>query len=73
MFIDEKMQKICQKHFHENLGSTKSKSPSDFVGSIQFMSPELMDGEIINYKKADVYAFGMTMYSILCDKIPFYD
>ena len=53
-------------------GSTKMKSNNDFVGSIQFISPELMDEEQINYKKADVYAFGMSMYSILCDQIPFY-
>ena len=44
-------------------------NPKYIITSLEvFISPELMNGKKINYKKADVYAFGMTMYSILCDQ-----
>lgn len=44
------------------------------VGSPLFMSPEVIKGKIKNleiYKKADVWAFGITMYILVNNKSPF--
>ena len=56
------------------LSKTKSGSMSSNVGTPQFWAPEVAyasktqkyDGE-----KVDVYSYGMTIYSILYDQIPF--
>ena len=44
------------------------------VGSPLFMSPEVIKGKIKNleiYKKADVWAFGITMYILVNNRTPF--
>ena len=53
--------------------SCKSNSDGGWIGTTNYMAPELMDfsNNNINYKKTDVYAFAMTIYAILYNRIPF--
>ena len=41
------------------------------IGTPAFMAPEVFDGEEYG-KKSDVYSYGMTVWSIYTEKIPFY-
>ena len=49
------------------------KSATGLIGTPAYMSPELLNplSTEISTKKADIYAFGITMYAILYAKVPF--
>ena len=58
------------------LSKTKSSSMNSPVGTVRFCAPEVLQinqlkGETFNGEKADVFSYGMTIYSILNDTIPF--
>ena len=48
-------------------------NPYKFVGTPLFMAPEVFIDNKYDGKKADVYSFGMILYSIIYDEIPFND
>jgi serine/threonine protein kinase len=59
-------------------GSTAVASTDDGtmtcnVGTLQWMSPELMSGDTNYSVKVDVYAYGMLLYEIMCFEPPFAD
>ena len=65
--------KICDFGLAKNISSSKSIT-SNFGGTPLFTAPEVLSGDIHSVEdwiKADCYSFGMTIYSILFDKIPF--
>jgi len=43
------------------------------AGSARWMAPELLLDDIPRNYSSDVYAYGMTLYEVLCGKIPFYE
>lgn len=47
---------------------------SDVVGTQYFQAPECCDPEIKQYsgKAADIWALGVTLYSLLFNKLPFW-
>ena len=58
------------------LSITMQSSMKSFVGTPAFCAPEVLVANGIqsyNGEKADVYSYGMTIYSIIYDEIPFYD
>ena len=64
--------KICDFNLSKN-SITQCKI---FVGTPQFCAPEVLDASTENEydgKKADVFSFGMTLYSIIYDSLPFPD
>ena len=66
---------LCDFGLSKNI-SQSEKLVTRGIGTPLFCAPEVMDlEEVDDYdgKKADIYSFGMTIYSILFDKIPFDD
>ena len=68
---------LLDSNFYPRIGDfgfatiiSSSKSLSTFAGSPSFLAPEVSE-KSYDGKKADVFSFGMTMYSILYDTIPF--
>ena len=62
--------KICD--FNLSTVSSSSKKSETVAGTIAYCAPEVLQSDKkYDAKKADVYSFGMTMYSILYDAIPF--
>ena len=42
------------------------------AGTPNYQAPEILNGKY-DGKKADIFSFGLTLYSILYDSIPFHD
>ena len=64
--------KICD--FNLSKTASLSQKCSTFLGTIEYCAPEVLKSdseEKYNGKKADVYSFGMTLYSIIYDSNPF--
>lgn len=70
---------LIDKHFYPhitNFGLSKfidsghSKSQSKSCGTPIYMAPEVIDGERYD-GKADVYSFGIIMYQIVTDSVPY--
>ncbi|KDQ51910.1 hypothetical protein JAAARDRAFT_184749, partial [Jaapia argillacea MUCL 33604] len=56
-----------RKHSISTAGPTSSRTPQ---GTLRWMAPEQMSRGITN-KMSDVYSFGMTMYELLAEEVPF--
>ncbi|KAG8973426.1 hypothetical protein FRC05_008817 [Tulasnella sp. 425] len=54
------------------LVDTHTASSLQGAGSLRWQSPEILYGASRSFK-SDVYAFGMTVYEIISDKVPFED
>lgn len=55
---------------HSNAENMTTDPGTDFVGTPPFDSPEIYEDNLYS-KASDVYAFGMTVYSLLTKQIPF--
>ena len=44
---------------------------SDYCGTYSYMAPEILNREIYDPFKADIWSFGILIYFILCNKLPF--
>ncbi|KAM9983764.1 hypothetical protein ACTFIY_000498 [Dictyostelium cf. discoideum] len=62
--------KICDFGNSEELGEKESKTNPD--STMNYLPNEVFDGE--GYQKsADVYAFGVSLYEVMVEKIPFHE
>ena len=61
--------KICDFGLAKDISISNSMTSN--IGTPLFAAPEQIAEDEYDGKKADVYSFGMTMYSILHDQIPF--
>jgi serine/threonine protein kinase len=43
----------------------------NLIGTIEYMSPEMINGNIINYKSCDIWSFGIIMYELFHGYTPF--
>ena len=67
--------KICDFGLSKTTGSSQ-KMKTGGVGTLAFCAPEVLmkaDDQKYDGEKADVYSYGMTIYSLLYDQIPFED
>ncbi|KAM9999879.1 hypothetical protein ACTFIZ_008345 [Dictyostelium cf. discoideum] len=66
--INEPCVKICDFGNSQELSEKESKSNLD--STMNYLSNEVFDGE--GYQKsADVYAFGISLYEVMVEKVPF--
>jgi serine/threonine protein kinase len=54
-----------------HLRSDSSTSPQAFAGTLPYVAPELWDGRHAADPAADVYAFGVVLYELLCGQHPY--
>ena len=43
----------------------------NLIGTIEYISPEMINGNIINYKSCDIWSFGIIMYELFHGYTPF--
>ena len=63
--------KICG--FHSFIPFSDSEKLKQSFGNLKFCAPEISSKEGYNGKKSDVFSFGLLLYSIIYDSLPFYD
>lgn len=51
-------------------GEQKMTQVNKIVGTVEFMAPELLQGKDAS-AASDIYAVGVTLYELLCGKLPF--
>ena len=65
--------KICDFNLSKTIYSS-AKCSTGSIGTIEFCAPEVLEEENqYDGKKADVYSFGMMLYSIIYDSIPYHN
>ena len=58
--------------FGTSRSSSETMKMTSCIGTPSFMAPEVFDGAIYG-KKSDVYSYGMTIWSIFSEQIPFFN
>ncbi|MBI4244170.1 MAG: serine/threonine protein kinase [Planctomycetes bacterium] len=62
--------KLCDLGFAEKIGHRKSDQEYT-EGTVQFMSPEQIQGQADLDIRSDIYSLGVTLYFIIMGKLPF--
>ncbi|KAI8381982.1 uncharacterized protein GWK60_M08261 [Nakaseomyces glabratus] len=62
----------AQRHFSLSVENSNTKTPSSLIGSLPYAAPELLVPEPSPLGPgADIWALGVTMYTMLMGKLPF--
>lgn len=62
--------KLCDLGFAEKIGS-RSKDAEYTEGTVEFMSPEQIQGSSTIDIRSDIYSLGITLYYLMMKKLPF--
>ena len=73
---DLKTKKFVKNTNNNKLNNQKKNKLNNnnnlnLIGTIEYMSPEMINGNIINYKSCDIWSFGIIMYELFHGYTPF--
>src|SRR5579884_3161141 len=68
--LDFGLAKFAPDGGQENLTATVNTDPAALIGTLAYMSPEQLRGQTVDHR-ADLFAFGVVLYEMLCGKHPF--
>lgn len=70
MLTPDDMVKLMDFGIAKVAGEQKMTQVNKIVGTVEFMAPELLQGKDAS-AASDIYAAGVTLYELLCGKLPF--
>ena len=73
---DLKTKKFVKNTNNNKLNNQKKNKLNNnnnlnLIGTIEYISPEMINGNIINYKSCDIWSFGIIMYELFHGYTPF--
>ncbi len=73
---DIKIKKFVKNSKNNKLNNHKkiklnNNNNLNLIGTIEYISPEMINGNIINYKSCDIWSFGIIMYELFHGYTPF--